>query len=46
MSKEILEELKTITKLLEKIAGTDFSHTPIKKSGPMRTKAANKIRHR
>ena len=46
MSKEILEELKTITKLLEKIAGTDFSNNPIKKSGPTRTKAANKIRHR
>ena len=36
----------TITKLLEKIAGTDFSHIPISKSGPTRTKAANKIRHR
>ena len=46
MNKENLEELKTITKLLEKIAGTDFSHIPISKSGPTRTKAANKIRHR
>tara|TARA_R100000234_G_C4939912_1_gene152458 strand:+ start:196 stop:336 length:141 start_codon:yes stop_codon:yes gene_type:complete len=46
MNKEILEELKTITKLLEKIASTDFSNNPIKKSGPMRTKAANKIRYK
>ena len=45
MNKEILKELKTITKLLEKIASTDFSPNTIKKRGPMRTKAANRIKY-